>query len=473
SSTTKSGEKYKDMLTSWLLGIVILCFYHYVMRYTVIINDTFVQMVDEGSNIESTGSSNDAMLEIRNKAGTENNIALTIVYIIMLGQLIVLLGVYYKRIFMMAFLITIFPVVATLFIWEKTKGGAKALTTWTKEYVVLVLTQTFHAVVYVVLVDGGLKAFNTSGNWFVFIISVLFLFEAEKIIRSIFSMKSSANTIGDLATAGVAAWGVATAAKKVFKTDSKSKSQDETDKEEATKTVDEARKTTAVNNSVHQQSTTTSMITNMATGNYNSSNLAGENTSANSAPSGSGSGGNVNSVENGENNPMDNWDAAQALIKQEALGKKTKRGILSRAAGAATHTLTRGAGVTLGLASGLASGSMQEGLKNAAIGYEIGGAVGRGATAITGWVKNKYAGRKLKAKVRSGALDEKLRQVGFDLSAKFDEDEEVSNARARILREALAREMAATTSGGSVKGELKALKTINRGRKREQRNQRN
>ena len=184
SSTGKGASQFKESLTSWVVGVIILMFFPIVMRYIILINQSFVEMLDTNVvdiNSGEAGREDDAMLAVRNMAESYENLALTIVYIIMLGQLVVLLGVYYKRVIVISFLITIFPIVATLYIWEKTnKGHARSLGTWAKEFTILVFTQTFHAVVYVILIDGAFSAFLQliGKNWLLFILSVTFLFQA-------------------------------------------------------------------------------------------------------------------------------------------------------------------------------------------------------------------------------------------------------------------------------------------------------
>lgn len=464
NSTGKASQKYKEMLSSWVVGIIILAFFPYAMRYTLIINNMFVDILgSEGSAEEQVietdteeqaekneiESTKDVMLKVREEAEAKNNIALTVVYIILLGQLIVLLGVYYKRVFMMAFLITIFPVVATLYIWEKaSKGSSNSLTTWFKEYVVIVFTQTFHAIVYVVLINGAFEAFKNNDNWFVFMLSVMFLFEAEKIIRKIFNMQSSAGTIGDLAGAGAAAWGATQAFKSVFKQDKKSQGKDETDKRLAEEAIANKENVVDLDRALSQ--------TYAATSRYSSE--PGQKGEVGVARTGS-----FVTDNSAEVDPMSGLSGAKAVVTQEALNQKTKRGLISKAVGATT----KAAGITLGLTNGLASGSVKEGFKNAYIGSQIGGMVAGGINSITGWAKGRYSGRVFRRKVGEGDLDKRFKAVGMNFEDKFDEDQAVSDAKARIIKEALAAQAEATRRHGKEAGELAFIREVERGRRRE------
>lgn len=547
SSTGKSGQKYKEMLTSWLVGIVILMFYPYVMKYTVIINDLLIEMMDpkatQGEVMTSFGdddySNIDAMKRIRDDAEKKNDIALTIIYIIMLGQLIVLIGVYYKRVFMMAFLITIFPVVAGMYIWEKTKGGGKSLTIWTKEYVILVLTQTFHAVVYVVLVDGAYIAFQKSNNWFIFMISVLFLFEAEKIIRTIFGMRSSANTIGDLATAGAATLAAASKVKDITKDNNPMKPGAQTG-EAAENIAKEAKKNVAVDNALSQSQQNNNNSSNSHGGLSNGGN-ANQNT--NNAPNGgeNASNGAGNAPTDGENPPSDgenvptegenaptedenpsneeennsaedenpsneeentpaedgnpsneeddastddenvpggannaqaddeenentndDLQAAKAVVTADALKGRAKRG----AFGKALNITGRAAGITLGATSGLAMGSAKDAVANAAIGNELGNLASKPAMAVTGWATGLYEGENMRRKIESGEMDEELRKAGYDLARTFDPDPVVNQAKADLVRKALAKQAEITRRKGAAAGEAAFMDVIEEGRKK-------
>ena len=212
--------------------MAILCMFPYAMKYIVKLNETtiiairgdgytasvsapgflqedwktandtfgkpeFVEKMSSG-----TGGVNDSMLKIRELALTNKKASLVSIYFIMIGQTLVLLMMYYKRVFMMAFLITIFPLVAMTFAIDK-MGDKKAQSfgIWFKEFVVNVVVQIFHATVYAVLINACVNSFiATNGkDWFFMILAQFFLFQGEKILRSIFEIKSKANTIGDVA----------------------------------------------------------------------------------------------------------------------------------------------------------------------------------------------------------------------------------------------------------------------------------
>lgn len=256
-ATPEKKAGYKEMFTSWVIGVTILFMFPYVMKYIVLINNAVVRTLDQKA--EGIGSSTSQLANLtfwdviteygtsdfvkyvgdpkteimaltRNAAdvGTESqikdsatgakvnakegNIALAFAYLILLGQTLAILIMYYTRAFMIAFLITIFPLVAMTYAIDKIGDGKnQSFNIWFKEFVVNVIVQMFHAVIYVLVTGSGIKSYlNSNGKNFLFMfLSILFLFEGEKILRTIFNVNSKAGTMADLAQSGALAFATA------------------------------------------------------------------------------------------------------------------------------------------------------------------------------------------------------------------------------------------------------------------------
>ncbi len=488
ASTGDAKAKYKDTFQAWLTGVIILFLYPYVMKYTVKINDVLVKMIasdleDQNGNYEayiptpevsegtldsisdSFGEDNfiasirgdafepngtskrDMMLYVRELAGNLNQMSLTFVYMVLLGELIVILVVYYKRVFMMAFLITIFPIVALMYIVEKlTSGGSRALSTWTKEYVILVLTQSFHAAVYVIVINAGINSYIQTDNWLFMLMCVIFLFQGEKILRSIFGMKSSANTIGDLAAAGMAGYGMIKSVPGLFKK-GKQNDADEKDLEEAEKKLNQAG-TSKVAQDAHRE------VTKADTAAQTSSAEANEEERNES-----------NEPEDVTNDSMANFATAQTAVIAAALRNKEKgkgKGKRNGAVGAARKVasgainLTGGTlGGMVGAAAGLATGSAKKAAAGVVIGKSVGTGIANFAKVPIRGVSNAYHGHRLKKKILAGEMDQEFKDLGFDLSSMETEKQ-------KIIREALADLGGRTTTRGKDAGELKLLKTVDK-----------
>lgn len=143
--------------------------------------------------------SNDYMSTMAILANNTQRLSYSFVYLIMSIQLVFLLALYYKRVFMVAFLFILFPLVALSYALDKIADGkSQALNTWTKEFVVNVIIQTFHAIIYVFCL-GAAYAGGTSGDWLLMIIGVTFLFKGEEIIKKIFGQAAPAGTVKSLA----------------------------------------------------------------------------------------------------------------------------------------------------------------------------------------------------------------------------------------------------------------------------------
>ena len=229
NSTADQRAGYKRLFVDWVIGIAILLLFPYVMKYMIELNVAFVKMIDANKGFESKenavianiDTSNDFSKtsiddEIKWENGTDymSNIgyaayqsekfALSLAFLIMTWQLITLIFHYYKRLFMVAFLIIIFPLVALSYAVDKIADGkSQAFNTWFKEYFLNVFIQSFHAIIYVFVCTTVYATSSTTAgyDYVLIIVGVTFLFKGEEIIKQIFgqtgsSVKSLSSTAG-------------------------------------------------------------------------------------------------------------------------------------------------------------------------------------------------------------------------------------------------------------------------------------
>lgn len=134
-------------------------------------------------------------------------IILTFVFLIM----------YIKRMITIAFLILISPIITITYSIDKMNDGkSQALDTWTKEFLQNVLIQPFHCVIYLVFISVGINIVNNSGTLaagIIVILTMFFIFEAEKIIKNIFGINS--DTTGSGMKTALTVVGTMTALKKL------------------------------------------------------------------------------------------------------------------------------------------------------------------------------------------------------------------------------------------------------------------
>lgn len=234
----------QSLILKWTMGIIILFFFPYIMRYAFDLNEAFIrtiqrvydpgdslvgsyvgmisdlrvddleerspQYVSKSSYILSLGSEEataayinrleeykargDMMRIMRALAGITGRIIYAILWYIMFFQLLVFIFIYLKRYLMIAFLIAIFPITLIQYIIGTVSTGKQSgLSTWCKEFFVNVFVQTIHAVVYGiiagVIMNQIYAKLGTNGqydmNWFLLIVAINFIFTGEKILKEI------------------------------------------------------------------------------------------------------------------------------------------------------------------------------------------------------------------------------------------------------------------------------------------------
>lgn len=461
NSTAQKKAQYKEALTSWVVGVAILFLFPYVMKYLVELNNAVVAIMErrivasgrssindsinsdflsgneydayatfgkdefvylmigkdhynEKTNEIDLSKIRDSMMKTRVLSQKLNKIILTVVYFILIGQTYVLLFAYYKRAFMIAFLITIFPLVAMSYAIDKL-GDKKAQSfgIWFKEYTVNVIVQMFHAAVYYLIVNVSVNTFMESNgaNWLFMILSVLFLFEGEKILRNIFNVKSSAGTMGDLATTGVAVMSVASQTAKMFggkKSGGNHMSEDDT---QAEKGIDE-RMSVKSGDNLAAQNARAAVSSGGGAGSTGSTNTASTESSTASAAS-------TQSVSASQ--------TARDKIAKEVFNRKKTAGAFSKGAAGIGKVVGGAMGATYGLATG-------KGVAGALEGATKGSFVGQTAmtplSTFANKIDDRISGNRVASSIQKGAMDEYVEQYG-DLTA-----EEAAMARAEAYARA-------------------------------------
>ena len=231
SSTGKNMAMYKNLFMYWCIGVAILFLYPYAMKYTIELNNTFVQMVEnskfailgsnssgldttvEGEKVDDlltidfdanpfgtpANGSTDYMAVIANEANSSLRIAIALTYLVLTWQLLTMIVYYYKRVFTIALLIVIFPLVVASFVIDRVADGkSQAFSKWNKEFMLNVLIQSFHAIVYV-FVCGTVEVTLGSGSdatmdYILILTGITFMFTGEEIIKKIFTQGESSTT---------------------------------------------------------------------------------------------------------------------------------------------------------------------------------------------------------------------------------------------------------------------------------------
>lgn len=226
----KAQEKYKEMLLCLGEAVLILLLFPYVLRITINIEHALVQAIKadtrEAIHVASTpmtasvdienpsiGGDNQKVAEgiasnpfkdipkenqnylarQANRADMEKPASIidSFLVLVMVFQFILLLVAYYKRIFMVSFLIAIFPITMIFYPIDKVNDGkAQSFSIWTKELVINIFAQAMHAVCYV-FVMGVTSAGANSNDWLLAIVGIMFLFKGDEILRNLLGAQGS------------------------------------------------------------------------------------------------------------------------------------------------------------------------------------------------------------------------------------------------------------------------------------------
>ena len=126
--------------------------------------------------------------------------AAALVYMGIIILTFIFLIMYIKRMITIAFLILISPIITITYSVDKISDGkSQALDTWVKEFLQNVLIQPFHCIIYLVFISVSMSVVNGDGTLaagIIVVITMFFIFEAEKIIKNIFGINSETTGSG-------------------------------------------------------------------------------------------------------------------------------------------------------------------------------------------------------------------------------------------------------------------------------------
>ena len=213
SSIASEKAEYKKMLVNWATSFIVLFILHYLMIAIVSLNNELVTLIynlkDNVSSSEVSGQG-DYMGELLTNSfsflegqGFEG-IASIITYVMCAGVTVAFFVLYVKRLLTVSFLIIIAPLITITYAIDKMGDGkSQALSTWMKEFVFNVLIQPFHCIIYIVFVNAAFAGANSNSlSGIVFAtLSMLFIFQAENIVKKIFGFEQT-SSMGTMAAAG-------------------------------------------------------------------------------------------------------------------------------------------------------------------------------------------------------------------------------------------------------------------------------
>lgn len=224
STVASDKAQYSQMLTSWVVGIILLFGIHYYMILMININNILVDSVvnyssDTARDIaEATvsdfgvsASQSDMEINLYEQARTRaydpnllNGLTGTILYCTLVYFSVRFAIVYFKRYFTIMILVLMAPGVALTYAIQKAfSGRSHTLSLWLQEFCVNIIIQSVHALIYAAFLSTALRiAFDSlPGSIFAFII-LNFMLKALPIFRKIFKMSSDGGLLDDAMKAG-------------------------------------------------------------------------------------------------------------------------------------------------------------------------------------------------------------------------------------------------------------------------------
>lgn len=215
SNVASDKAMYKRMLIDWVIGIIIILLLHYAMIFTININEILVNTVKESANSinrvkmmelaedsseEAEYTDNEIEIDIYEEVRTRaydakfvNGVIGTILYMSLVYMAIRFTLMYLKRLFIVAVLILMGPGVGFAYALQKALSGrSMALKKWLSEYIINIIIQSVHAIIYAVFISTVLVlSLKSIAGVIVAFIIMNFSLKAEDIFRKIFNLEKS------------------------------------------------------------------------------------------------------------------------------------------------------------------------------------------------------------------------------------------------------------------------------------------
>lgn len=229
--STIASEKavYKRMLVDWLVGVIILVSIHYIMWFIIQINDTLVGVIKDSANsinqvqLKQLYDKNDAKGEKKEISNEEIEISvyeeirtraydpklsvglsgmimyMTLVYFAVRYSL-----VYLKRFLTLVVLTLMGPPVGVAYALQKAiSGKSSTFKAWMTEYIMNVIIQSVHALIYAVFISEALVlSLQSVAGMIVALIFMNYALKAEKLFKQIFKMSSEGSLLESAEQAG-------------------------------------------------------------------------------------------------------------------------------------------------------------------------------------------------------------------------------------------------------------------------------
>lgn len=218
SSLASEKAVYKRMLVDWLAGMAFLFLVQYIMLFIILLNEILVGQVESYATGDNSPAAQVTKIEFAEAAKTNEDLEIsvyeavrsraydiklingltgTVMYITLVVFAWRFSWMYLKRYFTLIVLTLMAPGVAFSYALQKVfTGKAKSWSNWLHEYIVNVLIQTVHAIIYASFVSMALAiSLNSLAGMIIAFILMNFMLKADKIFRKIFKMSEGGSLL--------------------------------------------------------------------------------------------------------------------------------------------------------------------------------------------------------------------------------------------------------------------------------------
>lgn len=229
STIASDKAVYKRMLVDWVVGMILIFTMHYIMYFSIIITDMLVDTVRESANqvnkvsmmqLATTSKDKDEVIksnqdleidvyeEIRTRAYDLNlviGLMGMIMYITLVFMAFKYTLIYIKRFLTLAVLTLMAPGIGVAYALQKVLSGkSTSLKSWLTEYLLNLLIQVVHALMYAIFISAALKfSLENIAGVLIALILMNFSLKGEAIFRRIFNLDpGNKGLLGATETAG-------------------------------------------------------------------------------------------------------------------------------------------------------------------------------------------------------------------------------------------------------------------------------
>lgn len=212
SSSSVEKATYKQTLIDWLIALILVFGMHYIMSFALTMTENVSEILDNVTNplikvpinisSQVTSWSNNFTVitnlpgYVRLVAGIANSnentliaVEYAIIYLVMIVYTIMFTIIYLKRVIYMAFLTIIAPLTAVTYPFRKKNApGGNAFAVWLREYIVNLLIQPIHLLLYSVVIGSTMQLAVEHPIYA--IVALACLIPAQKLFFEIFGIRT-------------------------------------------------------------------------------------------------------------------------------------------------------------------------------------------------------------------------------------------------------------------------------------------